>query len=142
MSKTIPSAAFRSTWPTKGFCVNSSFHILLLSQSQGVSNNFIEFLFNFNHVYSNTKIQPNRNKVTRFVVTKITVEYFVVTKRSRIAHEMTESVKTKGHAQRVPPTPLLAWCPTLLPHWYPFLPAAWCSPAAIRSAFPGYVSNL
>lgn len=81
--------------------------------------------------------------MTGSVVPKIAVKHLVVRKRSTIAHEMTESVKTKGHhAQRVPQTPLLAWCPTLLPHWYPFLPAAWCSPAAIRSAFPGYVTDL
>ncbi|XP_039294260.1 homeobox protein vnd-like [Nilaparvata lugens] len=39
-------------------------------------------------------------------------------------------------------TPLLAWCPALMPPWCPILPAAaWCSPA-IRSALPGLLDSM
>lgn len=35
---------------------------------------------------------------------------------------------------------LFAWPPLLLHPWAPaLLPGAWCSPAAIRSALPGFV---
>lgn len=37
-------------------------------------------------------------------------------------------------------TPFLAWPPLLLHPWAPaLLPGAWCSSAALRSAFPGLV---
>jgi hypothetical protein len=43
-----------------------------------------------------------------------------------------------GHLQPPQPGPLLAWYP-----WCPaLLPAAWCSPAAIRTALPGSVLNI
>ncbi|XP_065210461.1 homeobox protein vnd-like isoform X2 [Planococcus citri] len=40
----------------------------------------------------------------------------------------------------IPPS-LLAWYP-LMPPWPALFPAAWCSPAALRSAFPGLLDSM
>lgn len=59
----------------------------------------------------------------------------------------TPSTPTKTTSPTTtPPTstpPFLAWPPLLLHPWAPaLLPGAWCSSAALRSAFPGLVAFL
>lgn len=67
-----------------------------------------------------------------------------VSPKSPTSPNTTASPKRTSSPITTPPTatpPFLAWPPLLLHPWAPaLLPSAWCSSAALRTAFPGLVT--